>query len=156
MMYSFQKHSAVFLDSALSLINTASRAHPGHAKFLDTFWSAVAQFVLLPPLKGQEKSLFMSACSLGWHQKFQWYQDVYQLQKLSQQLPCSTKKPYVTKKGAYSIRCHDASTKNINCLWVYWFGILLNYSDGFSFAFQLLTIFLLSQDESASFPWLSR
>jgi hypothetical protein len=28
----------------------------------------------------------------------------------------------------------------------------LNYS----FAFQLLSIFLLSLDESASFPWLSR
>jgi hypothetical protein len=65
MMYSFQKHSAVFLDSALSLINTASRAHPGHAKFLDTFWSAVAQFIFLPPSNGQVKSLFMSASSLG-------------------------------------------------------------------------------------------
>ena len=155
MIYSSQKHSAIFLASALSLISTVSRAHPGHAKFLDTFWSAVAQFVLLPPLKGQAKSLLMSACSLGWHKKFQWHQGVYQLQKLSQ-LPCSTKKTYVTKKGANSIWCHDAS-KNINChVWFYWFGILLNYPDGFSFAFQLMTILSLSLDQSASFPWLSR
>ena len=32
---------------------------PGYAKFLDTLSSAVAQFVLLPPLKGQAKSLLM-------------------------------------------------------------------------------------------------
>jgi hypothetical protein len=41
----------------VALISTASRAHPGHAKFLDTFWSAVAQFVFLPLLKGQAKCI---------------------------------------------------------------------------------------------------
>ena len=140
MINSSQKHSAVFLVSAaLSLISTVSRAHPGHAKFLDTFWAALAKFVLLLSLKGQAKSLLMSACSLGRHQKSQWHQGVYQLQKLSQ-LSCSTKKPYVTKKRSKSIWCHDAS-KNLNChFWFYWFGILLNYSDDFPFAFHFLTI----------------
>jgi hypothetical protein len=41
----------------VALISTASRAHPGHAKFLNTFWSAVAQFVFLPPLRGQAKCI---------------------------------------------------------------------------------------------------
>ena len=155
MIYSSQKHYAIFLVSVLSRISTVSRAHPGHAKFLDTFWSAVAQFVLLPPLKWQATSLFMSACSLGCHQKCYSHQGIYQLQNLSQ-LTCSTKKTYVTKKGANSIWCHDAS-KNSNCHFLfYWFGILLNYPDGFSFAFQRLTFFSLHLDQSASFPWLSR
>ena len=146
MIFSSQKHSAVFLVSVLSLISTVSRAHhPGHTKFLDTLWSAVAQFVFLPPLKGQAKSLLMSACSL--------HQSVYQLQKLLQ-LPCSTKKTYVTKgePRVFGVMHPRTSIVTFGSLGLESFLIILMIP----FCFSTYDHLSLSLDQSASFSWLSR